>query len=94
MSLIEDWGAGLGIGLYEEAVTHFLGGEDRVLLPVPVIGGKRHIANQRMRMAVSFPGLAPCPAGVNDLSVGGAVGIAPAFKSAVASASSALLKFA
>jgi GxxExxY protein len=51
MSLIEDWGAGLGIGLYEEAVTHFLGGEDRVLLPVPVIGGKRHIANQRMRMA-------------------------------------------
>ena len=39
------------IGLYEEAVTHFLGGEDRVLLPVPVIGGKRHIANQRMRMA-------------------------------------------
>jgi hypothetical protein len=32
-------------------VTHFIGGEDRVLLPVPVIGGKRHIANQRMRMA-------------------------------------------
>src|ERR1700722_2856077 len=23
------------IGLYDEAVTHFLGGEDRVLLPVP-----------------------------------------------------------
>jgi hypothetical protein len=44
MPLIEDWGAGLGIGLYEEAVTHFLGGEDRVLLPVPPYFVRRVVA--------------------------------------------------
>ncbi len=38
LPLVADWGAGLEIGLYEEAVTHFLGGEAPVLLPVPVMG--------------------------------------------------------
>jgi len=56
MPLIDDWGAGLEIGLYEEAVTHFLGGEDKVLLPVPVMGPKGHLADQRMRLAA--PGVA------------------------------------
>jgi GxxExxY protein len=50
MPLIADWGAGLEVSLYEEAVTHFLGGESQVLLPVPVMGKKGHLADQRMRM--------------------------------------------
>jgi len=50
MPLIADWGAGLETGLYEEAITHFLGGEDKVLMPVPVIGPKGHLADQRMRL--------------------------------------------
>lgn len=50
MELIADWGAGLEIGLYEEALSHFLGGEDKVLLPVPVFGKKGHLGDQRMRL--------------------------------------------
>lgn len=49
--LIADWGAGLEVSLYEEALTHFLGGEEQVLVPVPVMGSKGHLANQRMRLA-------------------------------------------
>lgn len=50
MSLILDWGAGLETVLYEEALTHFLGGEEKVLLPVPVMGAKGHLHDQKMRM--------------------------------------------
>jgi len=50
MALIRDWGAGLETGLYEEALTHFLGGEERVLLPVPVMGAKGHLHDQKMRL--------------------------------------------
>jgi|APTNR8051073442_1049403.scaffolds.fasta_scaffold03059_2 GxxExxY protein len=50
MPLISDWGAGLEVSLYDEAVTHFLGGEGQVILPVPVMGKKGHLADQRMRM--------------------------------------------
>jgi GxxExxY protein len=51
MPLIADLGAGLELSLYEEALTHFLGGDDKVLAPVPVMGNKGHIADQRMRLA-------------------------------------------
>ena len=50
ISMFQDWGAGLGTGLYEEALTHFLGGEERVLLPVPVIGAKGRLYDQKMRL--------------------------------------------
>lgn len=50
LALVRDWGAGLEIGLYEEALTHFLGGEDRVLLPVPVMGRKGHLHDQKLRL--------------------------------------------
>lgn len=56
MPLIADWGAGLETGLYEEAITHFLGGDEKVLVPVPVIGPKGHLADQRMRLVA--PGVA------------------------------------
>lgn len=57
VELIRDWSSGLEIGLYEEAMTHFLGGEERVLVPVPVLGSKGHLHDQKMRFVapeVSF----------------------------------------
>ncbi|MBK8040627.1 MAG: GxxExxY protein [Verrucomicrobiaceae bacterium] len=56
MALIHDWGAGLEISLYDEALTHFLGGEEQVILPVPVIGNKGHLHDQKMRLLA--PGVA------------------------------------
>ena len=50
ISMIQDWGSGLETSLYEEALTHFLGGEERVLLPVPVYGAKGHLHYQKMRL--------------------------------------------
>jgi len=50
MAMVRDWGSGLEIGLYEEALTHFLGGEERVLLPLPVMGVKGHLHDQKMRI--------------------------------------------
>jgi len=50
MSLVTDWGAGLEIGLYEEAVTHFLGGMEKVFLPIPVMSKMGHLTNQRMHI--------------------------------------------
>ena len=50
VALARDWGVGLELGLYEEALTHFLGGDERVLLPVPVVGRKGHLHDQKMRL--------------------------------------------
>lgn len=49
-ALARDWGLGLELGLYEEALVHFLGGEDQVLKPVPVMGSRRRLHEQRMRL--------------------------------------------
>ena len=51
--MIQDWGSGLETGLYDEALTHFLGGEEQVLLPVPVLGAKGHLHDQKMRLMTS-----------------------------------------
>lgn len=51
MALLADWGTGLDVSLYEEAVTHLLGGETAVFAPVPVLGTTGHLADQRMRLA-------------------------------------------
>jgi GxxExxY protein len=56
MALISDWGSGLETSLYEDAITHFLGGESSVLLPVPVMGKNGTLGDQRMRLAA--PGVA------------------------------------
>jgi GxxExxY protein len=50
LSVIRDWGSGLDTGLYEDAVTHFLGGEERALQPVPVMGTNGHLHDQKMRL--------------------------------------------
>lgn len=44
--LLTDWGAFLEVGLYREAVTHLLGGTERVVGRVPVYSGERLIGNQ------------------------------------------------
>ena len=49
--LCRDWGLGLDLALYEEALTHFLGGEQAVHVPVPVFGSGGYLADQRMRLA-------------------------------------------
>jgi GxxExxY protein len=49
-ALLSDWGSGLDIGLYEEALTHLLGGEEKVNVPIPVIGSKGRLGDQKFRM--------------------------------------------
>jgi GxxExxY protein len=49
-NLLADWGTGLDVALYEEAVTHFLGGESRVRVAVPVSGSSGTLGNQPMRL--------------------------------------------
>ncbi len=50
-SLLADWGAGLDVTLYEEAITHFLGGEAAVVRSVPVLSGGMRLAEQKVRFA-------------------------------------------
>lgn len=50
LGLIHDWGAGLDLALYEEAITHFLGGESNVLCKIPVAGTGGELASQNMRL--------------------------------------------
>lgn len=50
MALIHDWGAGLVLPVYTEAITHFAGGEDVVYLDVPVFGASGQIAVQPAKL--------------------------------------------
>lgn len=55
--LLEDLGTGLELSLYEEAVTHFLGGETNVERDVEVVSGDgTALGTQRLRLCV--PGAA------------------------------------
>ncbi len=45
-TLLEDWGAFLEVALYREALTHFMGGAERVAGVVPVYSGERCIGEQ------------------------------------------------
>lgn len=56
VAMLRDWGVGLDIGLYEEALTHFLGGDDKVLQPVNILVGGSQAGNQSLRLAA--PGVA------------------------------------
>ena len=42
-ALLKEWGTCLDLSLYEEALTHFLGGEETVIRPVEVTLGGRSI---------------------------------------------------
>jgi hypothetical protein len=50
MALIQDWGTGLELPLYEESLTHFFGGEAAVDVDVAVSGKSGQIADQRMKL--------------------------------------------
>lgn len=49
-SMVCDWGTGLELSLYEQALTHFFGGEVAVHVRVPVFGAYGQIGHQRMRL--------------------------------------------
>ena len=50
-ALLADWGTGLELALYDEALTHFAGGEARVLRRVPVRLDGRPLGEQLLRFA-------------------------------------------
>jgi len=46
-----DWGTGLDLQLYVDALTHFLGGEDRVVREIDIVSEGRCIGRQKVRFA-------------------------------------------
>jgi GxxExxY protein len=48
LALLEDWGAFLEIPLYTEALVHFLGGDERVVHPIPLSRNGIFLGNQKM----------------------------------------------
>jgi GxxExxY protein len=50
VDLLQDWGAFLEVSLYQDGLTHFLGGAERVLVRAPMTRDGQPIGFQRMRM--------------------------------------------
>jgi GxxExxY protein len=48
LSLVGDWGAGLELALYREALIHFFGGETQVCRDIPVFGSNGLLGAQRV----------------------------------------------
>lgn len=48
IAILQDWGTGLDVSLYEEAVVHCLGGENLLSSLVSVFGRHGHLADMRM----------------------------------------------
>jgi GxxExxY protein len=48
---LRDWGTGLDLQLYVDALTHFLGGEDRVVREIDIVSEGRCISHQKVRFA-------------------------------------------
>ncbi len=53
VELLRDWGTGLDLRLYEEAVTFFLGGRERVIREIDIVNQGRKIGRQLARLADS-----------------------------------------
>jgi GxxExxY protein len=51
VAILRDWGTGLDLLIYEDALTHFLGGELRVLCNVKVCTPQHTVGHQKMRLA-------------------------------------------
>ncbi len=56
VAMLRDWGVGLDITLYEEALTHLLGGNEQVLQPVGILVGGCEADKQVQHLAA--PGVA------------------------------------
>jgi len=50
-AFLRDWGTGLDLQLYVDALTHFLGGEDRVVREIDIVSEGRCISHQKVRFA-------------------------------------------
>jgi GxxExxY protein len=48
--LLSDWGAGLDVLLYEDAVTHFFGGPEKVLRETDIVMDGRRLGRQTVRL--------------------------------------------
>lgn len=57
IDLMEDWGGFLELSLYLEAVTHFLGGEEKVVHMVPLVRDNIRLGCQRIRLLTPDTGL-------------------------------------
>jgi GxxExxY protein len=57
-ALLRDWGVFLEISLYREAMTHFLGGPQKVVRTVPVRSADRLIGHQPVHLLTSDTGFA------------------------------------
>lgn len=50
-AFLRDWGTGLDLQLYVDALTHFLGGEERVVREIEVVSDGRCISHKRISCA-------------------------------------------
>ncbi len=50
LELLDDWGAFLAVALYQEALTHLLGGEPRVVQRLPLRRGDVELGTQRFHV--------------------------------------------
>lgn len=62
--IMRDWGTGLDIGLYEEAITYLFGGAACVEADLPVVIAGRKVGTQRVRLIA--PGVALKLTALND----------------------------
>ena len=51
VAILRDWGTGLDLLIYEDALTHLLGGESHVLSNVEVLTPQHTLGHQKMRLA-------------------------------------------
>lgn len=49
-NLTKEWGMFLDANLYKEAITHFFGGEERVVTPIPITKMDRIVGHQKVRL--------------------------------------------
>ena len=56
LALLRDWGTGLELPLYTEAMTHLAGGAQEVIHEIDVVSGDRLVGHQKVHMA--------CPDGI------------------------------
>lgn len=56
VEILRDWGVGLDLHLYEDALTHFLGGTERVVTDIDIVLDGRKMGRQKVRL--SGPGTA------------------------------------
>ncbi len=52
VAILRDWGTGLDLRLYEEALTHFFGGEGLVVRPVDILDGDSRVGAQKLPLLV------------------------------------------